>query len=80
MDKQPLNKTFVYKNAEVKLTGRVAKKDMEKTSRSKGPTVSLLLEITPTSAEKGSWKAWVRKDELYEITDTVGDVSTDTDD
>ena len=53
------DKTYVYDNAEVKLTGRKAKK--ETVSRGRGATnrVHELVEITPADIETGSWKNWV---------------------
>lgn len=60
------NQTFVYQGFEVKLTGRTAHKKIE--GRGRAPTrIDLLHEITPADKETGSWKKWVRMEELYEI-------------
>ena len=63
------DKTYVYDNAEVKLTGRKAQKKIS--GRGRGHTsetkVHELVEITPADIETGSWKNWVKMAELYEV-------------
>lgn len=62
-------KTYVFHDAEVKLTGRSADRPLTQTRRNKdkGPTVAQLFEITPVDPLNGSWKKWVRMTELFEI-------------
>jgi len=54
-------KTFVHNDAEIKLTGRVA--------RRKGPggKEMELVEITPIDEDNGTWKKWVPQSSLFEI-------------
>lgn len=62
------DKTYVFQNVEVKLTGRTADRELKPTRRSTEPTVATLYEITPVDQENsGSWKKWVRISELFEI-------------
>lgn len=64
-------KTYVFQDTEVKLTGRTADKELKSTRRGStkdtGPTIATLHEITPVDALNGSWKKWVRMLELFEI-------------
>jgi len=72
--KEP-TKTYVYNSVEVKLTGRVAKKDVEVIDRlkrrseegSKKVEKVTLHEVTPSSTLDGSWKKWVTLEELFVI-------------
>lgn len=60
--------TYVHDGVEVELTGRTAKKDtLKRTTRGRISGVDVLIEITPVDKETGSWKKWVKKEELYEI-------------
>ena len=62
--------SHVYNGIEVKLTGRVATKQITTTSRRTreiSTSDETLHEITPKNAEEGSWKKWVKLDELYTI-------------
>lgn len=61
------DKTYVYNETEVKLTGRTAKKTLEAKGRRSEPKVFMLYEITPADKENGSWKNWVKMTDLYEI-------------
>ena len=61
------NKTYVFGDLEVKLTGREAKKELEARGRRSEPKVYVLHEITPADIEEGSWKKWVKITDLYEI-------------
>ena len=54
-------KTYLYDNAEVKLTGRTA------TRKLRNDKTDERVEITPVDALDGSWKKWVRRAELYDI-------------
>ena len=54
------SKTYVLNGTEVKLTGRVAEKQLRKGKDE-------LYEVQPADFENGSWKKWVRLIELYEI-------------
>ncbi len=60
-------KTYVLNDTEVKLTGRVAHKELPAVGRNKQPKITNLYEITPVDQETGSWKKWVRMVDLYEI-------------
>lgn len=63
MTKITKNKTFVYENIEVVFTGRTATKQLRKDK------VDTIYEIKPKDIENGSWKKWVRENDLYEIID-----------
>lgn len=54
-------KTFVYENQEIVLTGRSAVKRVNSREFK-------LLEITPLDKDIG-WKKWVRREDLYEISE-----------
>lgn len=63
-------KTYVFQDVEVKLTGRIAEKELKKTRRTKNdesPPIATLYEITPVDSMNGSWKKWVRMEQLSEI-------------
>lgn len=60
------HRTYVYDDIEVKLTGRVATKEV-KTIPNKPPRILKLVEITPT--QDFDWKKWVPLENLYEIKD-----------
>jgi len=55
-----MEKTFVYNNTEVILTGRVAQRQMSR-------KLSTLHEIRPADSQNGSWKKWVKLTDLHEI-------------
>jgi|GEM_PF-1437272 len=57
-------KTFVYENQEIVLTGRKAVKRVNSREFT-------LLEITPVDKDV-NWKKWVRREDLYEIFDESG--------
>lgn len=65
------NKTYVHDGLEVKLTGRQAKKESGGTGGRLRTAQKVLMihEITPTDAETGSWKKWVKMTDLFEIVD-----------
>lgn len=60
-------KTYVYKETEVKLTGRTAQKGLKALRKGKEDRVAVLHEITPCDPLNGSWKKWVQMAELFEI-------------
>jgi len=61
-------KTYIYNDTEVKFTGRTAEKSLPATGRRNSePKIMILHEITPADIENGSWKKWVRTNDLYEI-------------
>jgi hypothetical protein len=60
------DKHYVYHDTEVKLTGRTAIK-RKRSGRNAGQVSAELYEVTPADIEEGSWKKWVRPDDLYEI-------------
>lgn len=65
--------SYVWKESEVRLTGRIAKK--KSTTKGGGrrrearTLIDTLYEIEPANDDDGSWKKWVRREELYEIID-----------
>ena len=59
-------KTYVYDDIEVRLTGRIATKEV-KAIPNKPPRILKLVEITPT--QEFEWKKWVPMENLYEIKD-----------
>ena len=63
------SKTYVHEGIEVRLTGRTAKKQKRTTSKRVAATETLVHEITPSNAESGSWKKWVKMTDLFEIVD-----------
>ncbi len=56
-------KTYVYENTEVVLTGRSASKTL------RSGRVEKLYEITPKHSTSGVWKKWVDISALYEVED-----------
>lgn len=67
MSEEEQQKTYVFKDIEVRLTGRTADKELRATRRNQNPAAITLYEITPTDPMNGSWKKWVRMAELFEI-------------
>lgn len=64
------NKTFVFGDLEVVLTGKKAERRIAPSGRartSQKEKVFTLYEITPADKEDGSWKKWVKMSDLYEI-------------
>ncbi len=53
--------TYVYDNIEVVMTGRTATKSL------RSGRVETLYEISPKLTVVGSWKKWVRIEDLYEV-------------
>lgn len=70
-----MSQQYVYNGQVVVLTGRKAKKDQDThtTTRRRTTSVDELYEITPFNAEDGSWKKWVRMNELYAIVEDKND-------
>lgn len=70
-----MSQQYVYNGQVVVLTGRKAKKDQEAmtATRRRTTTVDELHEITPFNTEDGSWKKWVRLNELYAIIEDKND-------
>lgn len=70
---------YVWNGSEVRLTGRQAKKETASNATSRRgsirKSIDMLYEIEPASKEDGTWKKWVRKEELFEIVDEP--ISTD---
>ena len=63
------NKTYVYNNTEVRLTGRVAKKPLPTTRKyGRSEAETELFEIEPFDPTERNWKKWVSMSDLYEIT------------
>ncbi len=57
---------YVYEGTEVVLTGRKATRKIEGRGRVSG-RVDTKHEVQPADPEMGSWKKWVRLEDLYEI-------------
>lgn len=55
------NKSFVYENTEVVMTGRKATKALRSGKE------EILYEIAPVSSMVGSWKKWVQMNQLFEV-------------
>jgi len=64
------SEAYVYNGTVVVKTGRVAKKEITSTRRTRTTTADELYEITPQDIEEGSWKKWVHLSELYLIVDS----------
>ncbi len=62
-------KTYIHDGTEVKLTGRVAKKETQTPSKRVTSKSTTIHEITPADAETGSWKKWVKMTDLFEVVD-----------
>jgi len=58
---EPTPLTFVFEDCEVRLTGRRATKQL------KSGKVDEVVEITPVSNITGTWKRWVRREELFAV-------------
>lgn len=54
--------TYVYEQVEVKKTGRTASQKLRS-----GKT-DTIYEITPVESMNGSWKKWVRDDQMFQVT------------
>jgi hypothetical protein len=69
-----LTKTYVYDNAEVKLTGRVAVRELQapraalRGGRAAGRRVALV-EVTPVN--DGGWARWVEPHQLFTIVEVA---------
>lgn len=61
-----LNRTFVYENIEVRLTGRMAQK-----AGLPGKAPITLVEVTPVNEYDGVWKKWPMKTALFDIIETT---------
>jgi len=57
-------KSYIYDSVEVMLTGRKASKDVKRRRRT---DKEVLYEVTPCNDEVGTWKRWVKPEELYVI-------------
>ena len=74
-------KTYVFNGTEVVLTGRTAHRKIEaRTTRRVAPRVDVVHEVEPADRELGSWKKWVRIEELYEIKDSNNNNEEESDD
>lgn len=58
-----MDKTFIFQDIEVKMTGRMAKREQAKSGDSK----SVMVEITPVNENDGTWKKWVFTSTLFRI-------------
>ena len=61
------DKTYVFNETEVKMTGRTAKKEIAARGRRTEAKVFILYEVTPADNENGSWTNWVKMTDLFEI-------------
>lgn len=55
------NKSYVYENVEVVKTGKLASKKLRSGKE------DILCEVTPKDNSIGTWKKWVRPDDLFEV-------------
>lgn len=65
---------YIYDDTEVRLTGREATKhNGPGAARRTAPRshLDIKVEITPAELSAGSWKRWVKRDELYTITENT---------
>lgn len=65
-----MSKTYVFGEIEVVLTGKIAKREINTSSRRRkgiDAKVDTKHEITPANQVNGSWTKWVRMSDLYEI-------------
>lgn len=63
-DKITKDKTYLFNNVEVKLTGRCTfTTRMKRTQEVK----VMIYEVQPVDEFEGSWKKWAKTDELLEI-------------
>jgi len=74
---------YIYGEIEVEMTGRIAKKAINVNNRrATNTSISIVHEIQPIDKENGSWKKWVKLEELYKIEQynfiTHDDCSTNT--
>jgi len=51
---------YVYENIEVKKTGRTASRTIGTSTK-----IQVVVEITPTDEDDGTWKKWVNPDQLF---------------
>ena len=56
---------YVYENIEVKKTGRTASRTIGTSTK-----IQVVVEITPTDEDDGTWKKWVNPDQLFVIRET----------
>lgn len=66
------NITLVYQDTEIKLTGRKATKHIGTGGVRRTATrgnLDIKVEITPVDISTGSWKKWVKQEDLYIITE-----------
>ena len=71
--------SFVWNDTEVKKTGRVAKKEQRKStvrSNRRPSRIDVLYEITPANEDDGTWKKWIRHEDLYAIVDEDSELLT----
>lgn len=57
---------YVYENIEVKKTGRTASRTIGTSTK-----IQVVVEITPSDEDNGTWKKWVNPDQLFVIGDTA---------
>jgi hypothetical protein len=57
------DKSYVYENTEVIMTGRSATKEL------RSGKIDTLYEITPKHSTSGQWKKWVNFSDLFEVSE-----------
>ena len=64
------DKTYIYNEVEVVMTGRQAHRPWTQKSRGRQvKRIDVLVEVQPLDTkEHGDWKRWVKPDELFEVT------------
>lgn len=55
------NKSYVYENTEVRVTGR------QSTRQLPSGKLDILVEVTPLDNINGSWKKWIMPNQLYTV-------------
>lgn len=55
-------KAYVFNNVEVRKTGRTATKPLPSGKK------DVLYEVTPIDSIVGTWRQWVRDNDLFEVT------------
>lgn len=70
-----LSTTMLYQETEIILTGRKATRNTPPDQPRRGTSVTQdsRVEITPADQSIGTWKRWVKREDLYTITENAHD-------
>jgi hypothetical protein len=58
---EPIRQSYVHDGTEVVKTFKKAERKL------KSGKIDQVVEITPKEPQQGTWKKWVREDELFEV-------------